>query len=347
MKLSKIKVVTFGSAVQDTRFPAYDAQLTTLYKPYKRQIMAFDYGAKYSINEVSITTGGGGCNTAIDFSTLGHSTYVLGIVGNDSAGQAVINSLRNHQVNTSYIQQVANGNTAFSTIISLPTKTSKEHVIFHHRGAASKFQLEKGVLEKIKPEIIYLCSLRSKKWATVMRKVIAYRKLRAKEGKPVLVAWNPGSHQIEDKKTIEKLLPYIDICIINKREATQLLSKNASVLKSLAMSKLLKGFHKKCNNIVVITDGKNGAYAYDGEHEYFTDKYRKVKTIDTTGVGDAFGSTFTSAFYTTEGDVMKSLRIAAINASHVSSERGAQQGALTMNQIESKLKKWRGKHTIS
>lgn len=346
MKLSQIKVVTFGSAVQDTRFPAHDAQLTTLYKPYKRQIMAFDYGAKYAINEVNISTGGGGCNTAIDFSKLGHTTYVMGIVGNDSAGAAVIDSLRNHHVNTSFMQQVAKGNTAFSTIISLPTKSSKEHVIFHHRGVANKFTLNLKAFEKIKPDIVYLCSLRSDKWESIMAKIGRYRKKRQKSGKPVLVGWNPGSHQLADKKTMAKLLPQIDICIVNRREATQLVSKSVKVLRKIAIKKLLRQLHAKGSRVVVITDGKDGAYAYDGETEYYTQKYKKVKTIDTTGVGDAFGSSFTSAYNMTEGDIMKSLRIAAINASYVSSVRGAQQGALSMKQILSKLQGWKGGNTF-
>ena len=89
--------------------------------------------------------------------------------------------------------------------------------------------------------------------------------------------------------------------------------------------------------IIVITDGGNGAYAYDGEHYYYCPCF-EGPVVSTLGAGDAFASTFCGALGRTDKNIGKALMYASVNSSGVVSEFGATQGLLTFEQIEEKLK---------
>jgi fructokinase len=334
----KYSMITIGSAVQDTMFPIEQAELIQQKRPMKRTMMAFEYGAKHTIQDVFITTGGGACNTAIDARKLGETPAVMGIVGQDSAGQHIIEHLKQANIGTQYITRSKKGYTAFSTIIAKPAKENREHVIFHHQGVAQHFNFKYADLLAARPEIVYLCSLRTEKWATMVKKVQRYKKSQAKAGRRVIWAWNPGNLQICDLAVNQELLAGLDIILLNRKEARELVCARHKIYKNKDIPDLLRKVHEFGPQIVVITDGKHGAYAYDGEVEYYVPKYTGVPTLDTTGVGDAFGSTFTVAYKKTHGDIGQAMQIAAINAAHVASVVGAQNGALSWRKIQQILK---------
>jgi sugar/nucleoside kinase (ribokinase family) len=85
---------------------------------------------------------------------------------------------------------------------------------------------------------------------------------------------------------------------------------------------------------VVITNGEKGADAYDGQQFYFQAIVKPKAKVDTTGLGDAFGSAFVASLELLKGDVKKSLLIAAHNSAGVLAHQGAQNGVLTKEQFE-------------
>jgi sugar/nucleoside kinase (ribokinase family) len=100
-----------------------------------------------------------------------------------------------------------------------------------------------------------------------------------------------------------------------------------------SMLNKLKSTHAK---IVIITDGKNGVYAFDGNSYYQCDQF-PAKVVSTLGAGDAFSSTFVATLAKTSWDVKKSLIYASVNAASVVENFGAHEGFLTFEQIKSKL----------
>ena len=88
--------------------------------------------------------------------------------------------------------------------------------------------------------------------------------------------------------------------------------------------------------IIVITDGGNGAYAYNGNQYYYCPCFEGPVT-STLGAGDAFASTFCAALHKFDKDIEKSLIAASINSAAVVSEFGATSGLLTFDQITKKM----------
>ena len=97
--------------------------------------------------------------------------------------------------------------------------------------------------------------------------------------------YNPSIYLIKSqKKEVKKLAKFSSILILNFEEA-KVLSGKKKVFDCL---RFLKNW---VSEVVVITDGKRGAYAYDGLQKYFQKAFN-VKVVDTTGAGDVFGATF-------------------------------------------------------
>ena len=84
--------------------------------------------------------------------------------------------------------------------------------------------------------------------------------------------------------------------------------------------------------VVVITDGKNGSQASDGEAHYWFPAYT-APVVDTLGAGDAFGSAFVAGMIR-DGDIGRALQLGAANGSSVVRYFGAKPGLLTAEEME-------------
>ena len=103
------------------------------------------------------------------------------------------------------------------------------------------------------------------------------------------------------------------------------------------LKEMLNKLKVKDYQVVVITDGGKGAYAFDGEKYYYCPVFPSP-VVSTLGAGDAFASTFCGALQRTNLNIGQSLMYASVNSSSVVSEFGATEGLLTFEQIEEKLK---------
>lgn len=331
---TKFDVLTIGGAVQDITFYTSDGKIldNPLKDPTCLKLLAFEYGAKMKIDEANFSFGGGAQNAAVCFSRLGFKTAALVGIGNDGAGDNIIKNLKANKVNTSFVKVTKNLGTGFSFVLT-DRKTS-EHVIFSYRGASSELKVTEAMLKKISPRYIYLTSLSGEWEKNVMQGVLKY-----KDNSPLLLAWNPGVRQLS--AGFEKLKAYLrktDVLIMNKDEATELVisgadekcDKNKKCFRPEDLA--LKICEMARASIVVVTDGKNGAYACDGKKIYYA-PIIDVKRVDTTGVGDAFGSSFVAGLEMYKGDIKKSLELGIINTSSVIGKVGAENGLIYRRDI--------------
>ena len=119
---------------------------------------------------------------------------------------------------------------------------------------------------------------------------------------------------------------------INVEEA-QMISRESTLEIHHLATALWKLGPKK----VVITDGKNGAYSFDGK-ELMHCPIFPGKLVEATGAGDAFATGFLGALM--HGQLHnEALRWGSVNSASVVGKVGPQPGLLSSTQIRTRLRK--------
>lgn len=326
-------IITIGGASRDITFITDKGKVVeTPENLTEQKLLAFEYGAKININEVRYNFGGGACNTAATLAKLGINVAVNCKVGDDDDGRAMIENLKKIGINTNLIQVDKDKRTGLSLVIV--NENGGDRVIFRHKGASEFLEVKKGNLIG-KSKWIYLTSLAGsgKEGLEEIKKIV-------EEG-GVKLAWNPGGAQIgTGKNSLEEFFEATEILIINKDEAIEFVESDEKIKldynqinDSAVLSKTIKKWGPK---IVVITDGENGAYVYDGGENVLFAPATSNRGVDTTGAGDAFGSAMVGGYFITNS-LEDALKFGVINSGNVVSEYGAQNGILDRSEIEKRL----------
>jgi sugar/nucleoside kinase (ribokinase family) len=318
----KYDFLTIGGATRDITFFTKDGLLMKNPDDLLRQeLLAFEQGAKIKVDKFHYLFGGGAANAAVNFAKSGFSVACFLRVGKDEAGLAILYNLKKQGVKVAFIQKDENLATGFSFIL---VNKNGERIIFSNRSANEKLKLNKATLGAAsRANWLYFASL-PKNWQSIARPFFSLNKAK--------IAWNPGTSQYGGGlKSISWFLKRTNVFMLNHDEAIEL------VLSDDKYKGKSKAFYNKAKNllpiiknygpeVVVITKGKKGADAFDGKNYYHQEVYKETKRVDTTGIGDAFNSSFTAAYYLTKGNIQKSLKIAAKNAAYKISSLGAQNG---------------------
>jgi ribokinase len=295
-------IVSVGSAIQDIF--VFSEKFRLIHNGKK---ICLSYGEKINIKKPFFCIGGGAVNTSVSFRRLGLKASILARVGKGYQGSFIINELKRERVDTSLIQRDASFKTGLSVILSGP---GADRTILVHRGANNYLTFPgKGV----KTKWFYISALYGKSFR-VIAKLIKYAERRG-----IQIAMNPGSQEIE-KGIPDEILRAVDVLIVNKEEGSILTGKKSS-LKGL--SRDLCGLY---GGLAVITDSSRGAVACDIYKKYVI-KAPKVKAVNTTGAGDAFGSGFITGLIK-KGDVDYALKLGSKNAAAVIRDVGATKGCL-------------------
>ncbi|MEA3398752.1 MAG: PfkB family carbohydrate kinase [Patescibacteria group bacterium] len=298
----------------------------------QQRLIAFEFGAKLKVDRAYTTYGGGAANAAVCLSKLKLNTVALVAIGEDDRGERVVKNFYKHKINTKYIQKIKSEVTGFSFLL---VGQENEHVVFSDRAANKKLSINAKEIKALNDsEWVYMTSL-SGRWREVLSRVF---KSKAK------IAWNPGHIQLHAGfKTIGKYLARTSMLIVNKDEALELAvtnpiyrNKDRRFLNDI--KNLLKVLKDIVPGIVIITNGKHGADAYDGQKFYHQPIFKERSRVDTTGVGDAFGSTFTAGLKLFKGDIQRAMKLSAANTASVIGQQGAQNGLLKKSSIMQKIK---------
>lgn len=268
-------------------------------------------GSKIDIDKLSYEVGGGGVNSAITLARHGHEAVLMAKIARDAAGDAILRRLDKEGVDTRYINYSEHRATG-SSVILLDAKKG-ERTILTYRGASTEFSnFSEADLELIKPDWIYMTTLRGD-----VETMTRFLKRAKTLGIKVMI--NPGVKELEQAEKILGLLKNVDVLLVNKQEASQLVP--GVTLEELLYH--LKGY----TSTVIITDGVMGGIATNGEEVFRFGLYEDVHVKDATGAGDAFGSGFLAAIASNK-TFKKSLIFASANSTSVVSKIGANKGAL-------------------
>ena len=270
------------------------------------------FGSKIELDELVVTSGGGGTNAAVTFARLGCKTAVVTRIGTDGTGRDLLEELAREHVDTSLITQVKKAHTGYSTILTAP---NGERSILVDRGVSKTFKKTDLPLTKLKASWIYLTSLGGDLSLALVIAKHAHKH-------HIKLAYNPGMAEVaRGLRAMEPILRHVTLLSLNVEEAQRLTGLETRDIKTLA-ARILRPAQT-----LIITDGQNGAYAFQNDVQLFI-RGRNIPAVSRTGAGDAFGSGVVAGLM--KGwNVKESLKLALLNAESVIKYYGAKRGILS------------------
>ncbi len=281
--------------------------------------ICFRFGDKIPYESAEVCRAvGNSPNVAVGASKLGVNSTLISYVGDDLVGKQDIESLMKDGVNIDHMKIVPGMESNYHYVLWYANERT---ILVRHTEFPYSFGNDV-------PEAkwVYLSSLASN--STLYHKEIAEYLKKYPEAK---LAFQPGTFQIKlGVETLKDIYERTEILFCNFVEAKRILNTEED-----DKLKLLEGLRSLGPKIIVITDGLNGAYAYDGNDALFLPVYSE-SSFESTGAGDAFNSAMISALILGK-DLYEALLWGPINSMSVVSQVGAQKGLLTREQIEEYL----------
>jgi len=233
-------------------------------------------------------------NAAVMACRFGHAASYLGWLGDDRAGHLILDALREEGVDTSRCRMIKGPN-AFCEI----NLVDGERVF----GKSSA-----GVCTQI--------HLTPEDYDFIARHDIAHTGLYSglNSQLPRLAKAAPRlSYDFSDesgKQTLTNTLPYVTIAAVS-----------APDMSGEEVEAFLKWAYALGPEIILLTQGKNGAFAYNGDRVVFQPVI-ETDVVDTLGAGDAFLTRFLVSYYSGTG-FEESLKLAAAAAARNCKIHGA------------------------
>src|SRR5437868_13988270 len=84
----------------------------------EKKELLINYGDKISVEEYIIGIGGNATNTAVGLSRLGLNTGLCAEIGNDEFSQKIISTLKNENINTSFLTKNSDNQTSLTVALS-------------------------------------------------------------------------------------------------------------------------------------------------------------------------------------------------------------------------------------
>ena len=318
-------VITVGSATVDVFAKTHFSELIKIIDPKgETDLLAFPSGSKILIDDLEFTAGGGGTNTAVALSRLGHKVGFLGKLGQGTNSDFIHKNLMNEKIDL--LCAHGNGNAGYSVILD---SLDHDRTIFTYKGINDKLKAEDVPFKKLKTKWFYFCAMMGESFET-LEKIAEY----AQKNK-IKIVFNPSTYLAEKgSRYLKNILGRTELLVLNREEAELLVGKDS--FDNLLVK--LKGLGPR---IAVITDGKNNLYAIDETHIYSAYP-PPVKIVDATGAGDAFASTFLCGLLKNK-DIEFSIKLGIINAQSVVKYYGAKNVLLSYKEAMKIIKKFKVK----
>ncbi|MBM3205791.1 carbohydrate kinase family protein [Candidatus Shapirobacteria bacterium] len=308
--MKKYDVISFGSAVLDVFLKSPDFRVLKGKTAFDQALLTIPYGVKSEVSDLVLSSGGGGTNTAVSFARLGLQTAVAARCGWDFAGKIVRQEIKKEKVADDFLVQLEGEKTDYSTILISP---DGNRTILVWRGGT---RLEANVLDfkRLNSFWFYIASLEGN--LDLLEKLINHA-----QKNHIKIALNPGKREISSPKNLLDLCQKVDVLLLNLEEAKLL--GDLSVLKK---------------TMVVTTKGEKGVVVnVPGKGEIKMEAF-KVKMVDQTGAGDAFGSGFIAGLVK-EFPLEKALQLGVANGASVVEKIGAKQGLIQQSEMAFWLEK--------
>lgn len=324
----KYDIITFGSASQDIYLKSKKF-LPVLSDSFATgNGICLPLGSKVEAEDIFLSSGGGGTNTAATFAKQGYKVAYCGMVGQDALGTNVIEELKKFKVDCSLVKTNKNKPTNISIFLTYPRK---DRTILVYRGASDLLAEKDIPWIKLKNTKWFYLAPFGGKLTHLTDKLVNFAK-----DNNIKVAFNPGYNQLTlPGKVLKDILQKTDVLILNREEAS-LLTK----IPYQREKEIFEKIDKMTKGIAIMTKGGEGVTVSDGNRRFSAKSLAMSlnwKIVDSTGAGDAFGSGFVSGLMQT-GKIEYSIQLAMANASFNMLKWGAKDGLLSKNQKWPKIK---------
>ena len=335
------KVFTIGSATMDVFVECDMTNIVSVCtKDRSADFMSYPYGAKIDMSNFSSNLGGGGVNTAMNFDRLGYDTSAIFKIGVDIYSAGILEAFKKTNVNLDYIVQDKSLSTGFSIIL---VSFQGDRTVLANRGANALITLDDINFDALKDAgLLYIAPLNGKS-NKILEPLVKFA-----HKNDIRVCFNAGTTSLKKGfDDIKKILKTSNVVVMNKEEAMLCTkievrpdTKTEHFSKEIIhpdIKNMLKTLKVADYQVIVITDGNKGAYAYDGKTYYFCPIYPS-DVVSTLGAGDAFASTFCASMEKTGLNIGKSLMYGSVVSASVISTFGATEGLLSFDEVEKRLK---------
>lgn len=312
----QIDIVCIGDITTDAFIRLKDASIHCRVSNKDCEI-CLPFGDKIPFEYVKVVHAvGNAANASVCASRLGLTSALISNIGKDQNGKECLTELQKNKVITTFVKGHDFRPTNYHFILWYEVDRT---ILVNH------VEYEYTLPKFPNPRWIYLTSLASNTFPYHMA-IADY----LEANKEVKLAFQPGTFQIKlGTEELKRIYARTEVIIINLEEAQRILRADSGDVKLL-----LRNIHALGPKIVLITDGPNGAYMYDGEHYYMMPIYPDPRPpFERTGSGDSFASTFMSALAMGKSP-LEALVMAPVNPMSVVQFVGAQEGLLTMDQID-------------
>lgn len=268
-------------------------------------------------NEFMINMGGKGANQAVAAARLGGNVSFIGLIGNDDFGKMVSDSLRNENINITFLTKTSDAPTGIAIIIvnnqgenEIVVAAGSNYKLLPHHIDMAEILLSESEIILVQQEI--------------PEETVLYLIKKAKQlNRKVLINLAPA-----------RILPewaFKDLYMILLNETETEYLTGISLITDIDIINAAKYLKDKGISNIIITLGSKGAYLYNDYINCFI-QTDAVKAIDTTAAGDTFAGALAIAL--TQNLFLNEAAIFASKAAAISvTRKGAQMSMPYLHEI--------------
>ncbi len=284
--------------------------------------LCLNFGDKIPIDDVKSMPAGNNNNNAIGSARLKLKTALFVNIGADTNGKVILENLKKEGVDTRYV--AVNKDVATEQSVVINYQGERTILVYHYPWNYSLPDLDRT-------RWVYFSSVSYSFSKTSL--VSQIEQYIERTGANLVFA--PGTHQLNyGIKKYPRLLSLTRILIVNKEEAKKILGIDEG--RKVEIKKLLKDLLALGPKVVVITDGGEGSYSFDGESFYQLGVF-PANLVEMTGAGDAYATGLLAGFFYGKS-LPEAMRWGAANGAAVVEKVGPQAGLLTYEKMQEKLK---------
>lgn len=250
------------------------------------------------VNKFRKAAGGAPANVAVALARVGISAAFIGKVGADAFGDFLLETMSEQQVDTTNIVRTEEAMTTLA-FVSLTGKGERDFAFYRKPGADMLLEAKEVDFSYFKSASIFHFGTISLTDEPV--RSTTYYLLEEAKNNDMFISLDPNirpplwNNQMDRLQVqFEKALPYVDLLKLNYEELLELSDYNFNSgtpkLEEVTyefLQKICQSFLVQGPSFLIITAGSRGSYFVSKDEVIFVPTL-SIKTVDTTGAGDAF-----------------------------------------------------------